>query len=122
MSGPASVWLTPRPITRLRACVVSAVPTSNPTDPVQVQPGETSSPASKCRVGALGAWRADWDETPEMLRLASPQKCARPGDTPAPTSTPAAVWPLPSPQAALPVGSSTRSDTPTVGDAGVGEV
>src|SRR3989454_9671098 len=57
-----------------------------------------------------------------MLRLASAERCARPGDNPTPRSIPAAVWPFPSAQEALPVGSTATSDAPKVGDHGVRSV
>src|SRR5690242_515646 len=71
-------------------------------------------------VVALGAVSEDWAETPERLRLASAERCARPGDSPTPRSIPAAVVPFPSPQEALPVGSTATSAAPTVGDHWVG--
>ncbi|PYO28897.1 MAG: hypothetical protein DMD73_03995 [Gemmatimonadetes bacterium] len=57
-----------------------------------------------------------------MLRLASTERCACPGDIPTPRSIPPAVWPFPSPQDALPVGSTATSAAPRVGDHGVANV
>src|SRR2546428_3521551 len=122
ISGATRVWRTPTPITRLSAWVESAVPTSTPTDAIHVQRGEMSSPPSKRSVVAVGALRDDWAEAPEMLRLASAERCACPGDTPTPRSIPAAVWPFPSPHDAFPVGSTATSAAPRVGDHGVGNV
>src|SRR5207245_2875039 len=61
-----------------------------------------------------------WGDAALSLRLASTERCARPGDNPRPRSMPAAVWPFPSPHEALPVGSTATSAAPRVGDHGVG--
>src|SRR4029077_9815728 len=73
-------------------------------------------------VWAWGASRECGARTPETLRLASAERCARPGETPTPKSIPAAVWPFPSLQDALPVGSTATSAAPRVGDPGVANV
>ena len=57
-----------------------------------------------------------------MLRLASAETWSRwLGDAPAPRSSPNDVCPLPSPQAALPVGNTTVSAAAKTGDPGVGK-
>src|SRR5882762_4261943 len=55
-----------------------------------------------------------------MLRLASAARWSRGlGDAPAPRSSPTDVCPLPSPQAAFPVGNTTVSAAAMTGDPGV---
>src|SRR6267378_4456225 len=55
-----------------------------------------------------------------MLRLASAARCRRGvGDTPAPRSSPTDVCPLPSPQAAFPVGNTSIKSAATTGEPGV---
>src|SRR5437660_11604427 len=54
MSGPASVWRTPSPITRLSLWVEAAGPTSTPTEAAHVHRGETSYPGATRRGAALG--------------------------------------------------------------------
>src|SRR5205807_2669636 len=66
----------------------------------------TSKPASKLSEVARGASRVDWLDRPDNPRLAPIERCSgSAGETPAPTSRPTLVAPLPRPHCVLPVGS-----------------